>query len=119
FRGESVVVVGGGDSGVSEALVLSHHAKQVTLLYREAGPHANAELVEELLLTANIELLANAQVLEILGDAKGVTGLRLRVDRLEREIAAQGVFVYAGLQADSGFLAGLVQRDAEGRIPTD
>ena len=119
FRGESVCVVGGGDSGFSEAAVLSGHAKTVTVVFREAQPRAQAALVEELTAQPNVQLVSGAEVIGIVGD-KEVRALRVRhADGSEQEIPTAGVFVYAGLQADEGFLAGLLQRDAEGRIRTD
>jgi thioredoxin reductase (NADPH) len=118
FRGEAVCVVGGGDSAFGEAIVLAGHAASVTLVLRDAQPHAQPALVAEATAQPNMHIVAGAEVQAITGD-QAVTGLRVRTAVGVRDIAAQGVFVYAGLQADGGFLAGLVQRDAEGRIRTD
>ena len=115
FGGEAVAVVGGGDSAFGEAQVLAGHASRVTVVFREAQPHAQPYLVEALAALPNVELVPNADVLEITGDAKGVTGLRVQS---APDISAQGVFVYAGLVPDTGFLAGALKLDAAGRIET-
>ncbi|HSV84286.1 MAG TPA: FAD-dependent oxidoreductase [Ramlibacter sp.] len=115
FRGDRVCVIGGGDSALGEAAVLAQHARQVTLLFRGEAPHAQAYLREALEGLPNVQLVPNADVVEILGD-NAVTGVRLRDGR---SFEAEGVFAYAGLQADSDFLAGLLERDGAGRIVTD
>jgi thioredoxin reductase (NADPH) len=66
-----------------------------------------------------VTLVPNADVIAVEG-AENVTALRVRAaDGSERSVACEGVFVCAGLQADSGFLAELVERDGEDRIRTD
>jgi len=119
FRGQSVCVVGGGDSAFGEALVLAGHAARVTLVFREERPHAQAALAAEVAAQANIAQLAGAEVVAITGEAT-VTGLVLR-DRngTTRELPADGVFVYAGLQPGTAWLGDALQRDGEGRIVTD
>jgi thioredoxin reductase (NADPH) len=119
FRGESVCVIGGGDSGFSEAAVLAGHAKHVTIVFREPQPHAQAALVEEATAHPNVQLLPGAEVTAIVA-GKDLQAVRARrADGSEHDVPAAGVFVYAGLQADPAFLAGLLERDAEGRIRTD
>ena len=119
FRRQAVCVVGGGDSAFGEAAVLATHASSVTLVFRGAQPHAQGYLFEALRGLAEVHLVPQSEVVAIAGE-QGVTGVRVRgADGSEREIAAAGVFVCAGLQADSGFLAGLLERDAAGRILTD
>jgi thioredoxin reductase (NADPH) len=119
FRGQSVCVVGGGDSAFGEAAVLAGHAARVTVVFREEHPHAQPALVEEAAALPNVERVAGAEVVGILGEGT-VTGVAVR-DRAgtRRELAADGVFVYAGLQADTGFLGGALALDAHGRIVTD
>jgi thioredoxin reductase (NADPH) len=113
-----VCVVGGGDSAFGEAAVLATHASSVTLVFREQQPHAQQLLVDALAARPNVQLVGGADVLAITGD-DGVTGLRIRRSDGDSEVPAQGVFVYAGLEPDSGFLAGAVKLDAAGRILTD
>lgn len=119
FRGQPVCVVGGGDSAFGEAAVLATHASAVHVVFRESVPHAQPQLVEAALGWPNVVLVPDAEVVAVSGGA-GVTGLCVRgPDGAEREIAGEGVFVYAGLAPASDFLEGLVERDAQGRIRTD
>lgn len=119
FRGQPVCVVGGGDSAFSEAMVLAGHASQVTVVFREARPHAQPHLVRGLAELPNVELVASAEVTAIIGDT-GVSALVLQQSgKPARELPTQGVFVYAGLQAATGFLGGMLRLDAAGRIETD
>lgn len=119
FRGEDLCVVGGGDSAFSEAAVLAAHARAVTLVFREERPRAQHYLVEALAAMPNVTLLPRSTVAEILGE-QGVCGVRLTTaGDASRVLAVQGVFVYAGLVADSAFPGPLLGRDPEGRIATD
>lgn len=119
FRGQPVCVVGGGDSAFGEAAVLATHASRVTLVFREQQPHAQKALVNAVAGLPNVQLIADSDVLAIVGD-DGVTGVRVRhSDGQSVELPAQGVFVYAGLAPASGFVASAVKLDAAGRIVTD
>ncbi len=122
FRGESVCVVGGGDSAVGEAAVLAQHAGQVTLVFPGAAPHAQPYLRETLADLPNVALLPHARLQAILGDAAGggVSGVRLADGKgEERELPVRGVFVYDGLTPATAFLHGVLALDASGRIETD
>jgi thioredoxin reductase (NADPH) len=119
FRGQSVCVVGGGDSAFGEALVLAGLASRVAVVFREDAPHAQADLIDDTLAQANVEIVPGAEVVQVTGEG-AVTGVLLRAaDGSTRQLAAEGVFVYAGLQADTGWLAGRLALDADGRIVTD
>ena len=118
FRQLPVCVVGGGDSAFGEAAVLATHASQVTLVFRGAQPHAQASLQAALRGLPNVTLVPGAEVIAIEG-AGNVSAIRVRGVEGERSIPCEGVFVYAGLRADGGFLADGVERDGAGRIRTD
>ena len=122
FRGKPLCVVGGGDSAFGEALVLAAYASHLTLVFREDQAHAQAHLVRAVAALDHVELLAGAQVIEVTGgdDTAGVTGLVLRQGASPpRHVPAAGVFVYAGLQAQTAFLGAAIRLDAAGRIETD
>ena len=119
FQGDAVLVVGGGDSGLSEALVLSRFASEVLVVFREKQPIAQAYLVDAVTQQANIKLLASTELTEITGDAAGVTGVVLRGDNGLTSVRVRGVFPYAGLQADTGFLGSMLNLNAQGQIETD
>ena len=119
FRQQAVCVVGGGDSAFGEAAVLAGHASKVTIVFRGGQPHAQPELLAEVAALPNVTLVPNAEVVEVTGQ-QAVTGVRLRTPQTDgRAIEAEGIFVYAGLEADRGFLPGLLERDGQGRIRTD
>ena len=118
FRGQAVCVVGGGDSAFGEAAVLATHASQVTLVFRDAQPHAQASLQAALHGLPHVTLVPGAEVVAIEG-TPNVNALLVRASGEERSLPCEGVFVYAGLQAASGFLAGTLSRDEQGRIRTD
>jgi len=119
FRGQEVCVAGGGDSAFGEALVLAGQASKVTLVFREAQPHAQTYLVRDVASLPNVELVAGAEITEISGEG-GVTGVMLRQGAAAvRHLPVAGVFVYAGLEPDTGFLGGTLRLDSSGRIETD
>ena len=81
FRGKEVVVVGGGNTAVEEAIYLTNHARQVTLIHRRDQLRAEKILQDRLFRNPKIEIVWDSVVEEILGDAPRpprVTGVRLR-----------------------------------------
>jgi thioredoxin reductase (NADPH) len=102
YRGEDVVVVGGGNTAVEEALYLSNLARSVTVVHRRNRFRAEAILVDRLLARTkdggNVRVLWNHVLDEVLGDASGVTGARVReVESGEpRTLDAKGVFIAIG-----------------------
>src|SRR5262245_31238886 len=120
FAGLDVCVIGGGDSALDEALVLSEHASSVKLLHR--GPHLDAQQVlrDRVAATGKIELALDTIVDEIVGE-DAVTGVRTRdaktgQTRLE---VCRGVFVYVGLEPNTAFLRDVLALDPAGHIETD
>ncbi|MEL6374411.1 MAG: thioredoxin-disulfide reductase [Pseudomonadota bacterium] len=100
YKGREVVVVGGGNTAVEEALFLTNFATKVTLVHRRDSLRAERILQDRLFKHEKIEVVWDHVVDEILGDdnPKGVTGVRLRHARSgeTREIATHGVFVAIG-----------------------
>jgi thioredoxin reductase (NADPH) len=102
YKGQDVVVVGGGNTAVEEALYLSNIARQVTVIHRRSKFRAEAILVDRLVAKTtnggNVRILWNHVLDEVLGDAKGVTGVRVKHlgDGKTRDLEVQGVFVAIG-----------------------
>jgi thioredoxin reductase (NADPH) len=99
YRGKEVIVVGGGNTAVEEALYLSNLASKVTLVHRRDELRSEKILQQRLFNNPKIEPVWNHQIDEILGSpADGVTGARLRHSKTgeTKEIAASGVFIAIG-----------------------
>ncbi len=98
YKGKKVVVIGGGDSAIEEATLLTAYADNVTLLVRGPKLRAAAVMQERLKAYPKISVLYNTKVSEIFGDGKVVTGVRL-VDTQENknyEFPTDGVFLAIG-----------------------
>jgi thioredoxin reductase (NADPH) len=102
YKGQDVVVVGGGNTAVEEALYLSNIARSVTLIHRRDRLRAEAILVDRLHAktgkSGNVRILWNHVVDEVLGNANGVTGVRVRdvQSAATQDIAVHGVFIAIG-----------------------
>ncbi len=98
YRGQDVAVIGGGNTAVEEALYLSNIAKQVTLVHRRDKLRAEKIMQEKLFARANVHFAWNHGLDEVLGDDKGVTGIRIRdvKDKKTQELAVHGLFVAIG-----------------------
>src|SRR5881394_301392 len=101
YKGQDVVVVGGGNTAVEEALYLSNIAKSVTVVHRRDKFRAEAILVDRLMAKTdggNVKVVWNHVVDEVLGNDAGVTGVRLtpREGGAPRDVLAHGLFVAIG-----------------------
>ncbi|HXI87339.1 MAG TPA: thioredoxin-disulfide reductase [Parvularculaceae bacterium] len=122
YRGKDVVVIGGGNTAVEEALFLSGLAKTVTIVHRRSEFRAEKILQDRLFAKPNIEVIWDHAVDEILGtrDPLGVTGVRLKhVDGHEtRELAAHGVFIAIGHKPSTELFAGKLKMKDSGYLVT-
>lgn len=120
FRDKSMVVVGGGDTAMEEALFLSRIGSHVKLVHRRDEFRASQIMVDRVLANDNISVRWNATVDEILGDDK-VEGVRVK-DTVtgEREVLpADAVFVAIGHRPNTGLFADQLDFDADGYLITD
>ncbi len=113
YRNKEVAVVGGGNTAVEEALYLSNIASKVTLVHRRETFRSEKILQDKLhakVAEGKIELALNAQVDEVLGDAMGVTGVRLlNNDGSKHELAVDGVFIAIGHTPNTGLFEGQLE----------
>jgi thioredoxin reductase (NADPH) len=118
FRGKDVVVVGGGNTAVEEAIYLTNHARRVTLVHRRDALRAEKILQDRLFRNPKIDIVWDSVVEEILGEREPpvVTGIRLRNLRTSAlsEHACDGVFVAIGHTPVTGFVAGQLPLDPDG-----
>ena len=116
FRGQDVIVVGGGDSAVEEATFLTRFASKVTMVHRRDELRASKIMADRALADPKIEFAWNSQVTAIHGQDK-VTGVTLRDNTgQERELAATGLFVAIGHVPRSELLVGQVTLDPNGYV---
>jgi thioredoxin reductase (NADPH) len=110
YRGQTVAVIGGGNTAVEEALYLSNIAKDVILVHRRDSFKAEKIMIDHLMHKVehgNIKLELHSEVDEILGDKTGVTGIRLKHrDGSKKDIELQGVFVAIGHSPNTGIFDG-------------
>ena len=120
FKNRKVVVVGGGDAAVEEALFLSKFAEKTTLIHRREELKATKIMQERAISNPKLEFLWKSTVTEILGETE-VEGVKVRNLETGKDLTleAKGVFVYIGTIPNIGFLKGIVKMDDKGFIITD
>ncbi|MFO1014563.1 MAG: thioredoxin-disulfide reductase [Caulobacteraceae bacterium] len=120
YRNKQVVVVGGGNTAVEEALFLTNFASKVTLVHRRDELRSEKILQERLFHHPKIEVIWNSAIDEVLGDTDplGVTGVRLKdVQTGEtRDISCDGVFIAIGHAPSSELFKGQLAMDAAGYL---
>jgi thioredoxin reductase (NADPH) len=119
FRGQDIVVVGGGDSAMEEALFLTRFS-HVTVVHRRDALRASKIMQDRAFANPKITFLWNREVTEILGEDR-VTGVRLRdtVTGAEEIHPAGGLFVAIGHDPRSGLFAGQLPTDPDGYLLVD
>jgi thioredoxin reductase (NADPH) len=121
FRGQDVVVVGGGDTAMEESMYLSGLCRSVTLVHRKDAFRASKTMQARVLENPKIRVAYNAVVDEILDVAKGeVTGVRLKdlVTGKERVVEATGLFVAIGHTPNTDLFAGQLDLHDNGYLRT-
>ncbi|MBF7731481.1 thioredoxin-disulfide reductase [Pseudomonas sp. N040] len=111
YRNQVVCVIGGGNTAVEEALYLSNIAKEVHLIHRRDKLRSEKILQDKLFEKAangNIRLHWNHSLDEVLGDASGVTGVRLKdtLDGTTKELSLTGVFIAIGHKPNTDLFVG-------------
>lgn len=120
FKDSKIVVVGGGDSALTEALFLTKFAREVTIVHRRDALRATKIYQERAFANPKIKFLWNSVVQEIKGD-KMVQSIRVKNVKTGevKEFEAEGVFLFVGIAPKTQFLKGLVQMDEGGYILTN
>ncbi len=122
YKNQDVVVVGGGNTAVEEALFLANMCRSVVLVHRRDKFRAEKIMIDKLMKRVGegkISLALDAVVEEVQGDAKGVTGVRMKMLKTgeERSIQAKGLFVAIGHTPNTQLFAGQLEM-ANGYIIT-
>ncbi len=120
YRGKEVLVVGGGDSAVEEALFLTRFASKVTIVHRRNELRATKILQEAAFANEKISFLWDSVVTGIVGDQR-LAAVKVRNVKTgeENEVSTDGLFVYVGTIPNTGFLGNIVKLDENGYIITD
>ncbi|MFH1996724.1 MAG: thioredoxin-disulfide reductase [Candidatus Omnitrophota bacterium] len=120
YRQKEVVVVGGGNTALGDAIFLRKFVKKATLVHRRDRLRATKILQEQAFADKNIDLCLSSVVMKILGKdrVEGVAVKHVETGK-ESTIKADGVFIFIGIQPNSKFLQGIVDVDAKGYITAD
>jgi thioredoxin reductase (NADPH) len=120
-EGEEVAVVGGGNSAGQAALFLAGRTRRVYLLIRggDLGKSMSRYLVKRIMDSGNVELLANTEIRELVGEDR-LEGVAVEDNRsgARRTLAARALFVFIGAEANTGWLEGAVELDERGFVLT-
>jgi thioredoxin reductase (NADPH) len=121
YTDKTIAVVGGSDSAAKEALLLTQWAKKVYIIYRKDQIRAEPITLEKVKANKKIEIISNTNVMEIVGDDKGVKKLLFdKAHKGSKDFAIDGVFVEIGRVPNSALAKPLgVKLNAAGEIITD
>lgn len=117
YHGKTVAVIGGGNSALQEALLLSQGCKKVHIIQNLGFLTGEEKLAEAVMAKDNISVTLNTVVTELIGEGE-LTGIRLRntESNVEKELPLDGMFVAIGLIPDSDVVKGLISLDERGYI---
>ena len=120
YRNKDVVVIGGGDTALQEALFLTHFAKKVIVIHRRDRLRAAKILQKRAFAEKKIEFVWNATLTEVTG-RDFVTGIKIAdvYSGKISEISAEGVFIFVGRLPHTGLFRDILRLDAGGYIITD
>jgi thioredoxin reductase (NADPH) len=112
--------VGAGDTAAEEATYLAKLCPKVTMLVRKDSMRASKAMQNRVMATPNIEVLWNTETIDLEGDDKGLTGVRVKNNKTgdEHSIAATGFFVAIGHKPNTDIFKGQIHMDETGYIHT-
>lgn len=120
FKDKDIVVIGGGDTAVEEALFLTRFGKRVILIHRRDRLRAAKILQEMAFSNEKIDIIWNSVVEEVSGGEK-VEGVKVKnlKTKKEKKISCEGVFIFAGLVPNTDFVKGIAELDNNGYVIVD
>jgi len=120
FRGQDVAIVGAGDTAAEEATYLAKLCKKVYMLVRRDEFRASKAMVNRVLNTPNIEVIYNSEAIEVLGNGKNVTGLKIHNNQTgeDSDLEVEGFFVAIGHKPNTDMFKGWLEMDDTGYLKT-
>ena len=117
FRNKKVVIVGGGNTALEDALFLSNQCQKVTIIHRRDSFRAEKALVDAVLSRNNINILYNSSVVKINGE-QVITSVDIynNIESSINNVETSGVFIAIGYEPDNAFLSEFLQLNSEGYI---
>ena len=121
FRDKTVVVVGGGDTAVEEALYLAKLTRKVYLVHRKNALRASMILQKRLMAEPRIEIIWNTVITEIKGDGKTVNAVSFENTETgeKAEIPTDGIFIFIGYSPNNALIPSGVRMNEQGYVITD
>ena len=121
YREKEVIVVGGGDSAMEEALFLTKFATKVTIVHRRDEFKASQIMQDRVKAHDKIEIKWNSEINEVIGDGQKVTGVKLKDTKTGElsDFKVDGVFLAIGHIPNTKFLQGFLDLDEKGYLKTD
>jgi thioredoxin reductase (NADPH) len=122
YKGQHVAVIGGGNSAGEESLFLTRFVEKVTIIVRGNSMTASQIVIDKVNENPKIEVLYNTDTVELLGaDTGKLTGLKIKDRKTgqEQQITPAGIFVFIGLQPNTGWLPAELIRDEYGFMVTN
>lgn len=120
FRDVEVAVVGGGDTAMEEAQFLTRFASKVHVIHRRDSFRASKIMTERVLSNPKIKVIWNSEVIEVIGDGKAVTSLRVRntVDQSVSDLKVQGLFLAIGHKPNTDLFKEFIHLHENGYMKT-
>jgi len=120
FRDGRIVVVGGGDSALTEALFLTKFARELTIIHRRDALRGTKIYQERVLTHPKIKFLWNSIVQEIKGDSmvRSIIVKNVKTEEI-KQVETEGAFLFVGVEPRTQFLTGIIEKDEGGYILTN
>ncbi len=120
YKDKEVVVIGGGDSAAEESLFLSNVTSKVTIIHRRDKLRASKIMQDRILKNKKINIIWNSEVIEVLGDNKKVTGVKIKDNNGKiTELKTDALFLAIGHIPNTDFFKGLVNLNENGFVIAD
>jgi thioredoxin reductase (NADPH) len=118
YKNKEVVIVGGGDSAMEEAGFLSKFANKVTVIHRRDELRASKIMQDKFFKNPKTDIIWNSKIVQVLGNAKGVTGVKLEDTNTKevKDFSCHGVFLAIGHIPNTKFLKDLLDMDDKGYL---